>query len=61
MVYCRCVPETEPDLSRAFDSEFAELRYIGRSTFDDLVRQGSMSPAERLYLPGIMAHLALWA
>jgi 8-oxo-dGTP pyrophosphatase MutT (NUDIX family) len=60
MVYCRCEPQGEPDLSRASDAEFAELRFVSQRDFNNLVREGGMSPAEQRFFPGVMVDLGLW-
>ena len=59
--YCRCEPEGEPDLSRALDNEFAELRFIGQEEFLNLLEEDRVSFGERTHLPHVMAELGLWS
>jgi 8-oxo-dGTP pyrophosphatase MutT (NUDIX family) len=61
LVYCRCEAMGEPDLARAADTEFAELRFVGQCEFTRLLGQGSIAHGERQYLPGVMVELGLWA
>lgn len=61
LVYCRCETIGEPDLARASEAEFAELRFVGQAEFARLLEQGSIAHGERQHLPGLMVELGLWA
>ena len=60
MVYCRCEAEGKPDLSRALDAEFADLRYFSQDDFRCVVREGGASRAEERYLQDVMIDLGIW-
>lgn len=60
MVYCVCDPIGVPDLSKASDPEFTEIRYLNRQGFYDLVQKGHVALLDQNFLPDILEELGVW-
>lgn len=60
MVYFICTLNGKPDLSKAVDNEFSELKYLGKSEFLSLSRKGKIMGYDRKNVPELMRKLKLW-
>ena len=60
MVYFVCDLDGKPDLSKATDKEFNELKYLGEKEFLKLSRKGKIMGYDRKNVPKIMRKLKLW-
>jgi 8-oxo-dGTP pyrophosphatase MutT (NUDIX family) len=60
MIYFLCALKGKPDLSKATENEFSELRYIGKDEFSSLSRRGKVMGFDSKFVPLMMKKMGLW-
>jgi 8-oxo-dGTP pyrophosphatase MutT (NUDIX family) len=60
MMYFLCDLGGEPDLAKATENEFSELRFLDRKEFSVLSRRGMVMGFDRKFVPFIMRNTNIW-
>lgn len=60
VIYFICTPVGKPDLEKATDKEFHELKYMGEKDFEELSEQRKIMFFDRKFIPLIMKSKKLW-
>lgn len=59
-IYFVCNSLTNPDLKKATEKEFSELKFIGKEEFEKLLKENKIMIFDKLFLPEIIKKLKLW-
>ncbi len=60
LIYFICSVIGRPDLSKATDDEFNEIKFIGKEEFFRLSKENKIMGFDSWYIPVIMRKLKLW-
>ena len=60
VIFFLCELTGEPDLEKATDKEFNELKFIGKEEFYELVEKNKVMVFDKEFVPKLMEKLNLW-